>query len=74
MAHPFSLEGRKARLVDSLSNFHQNDELSDCKIRCGTRQWKVHKLVLAMHSNVLQKAFTSGFRVGIGAAIGRAGG
>lgn len=46
-----------------LSNLHNKDDLTDFVIICGDRRWGVHRLVLALHSDVLGKACSNGFKV-----------
>ena len=40
-----------------------SSELADFTIVCGNREWNVHRLVLALHSDVLKKSCAGSFKV-----------
>ncbi|KAK5009914.1 hypothetical protein LTR28_012773 [Elasticomyces elasticus] len=42
-------------LTDSLREFYEGSQHCDMVIKCGKRKWKVHKLVLALHSKVFKE-------------------
>ncbi|KAM3419962.1 hypothetical protein BST61_g3278 [Cercospora zeina] len=45
-----------------LEYFHGNDDLADFVIVCGDKRWNVHRLVRALHSDVLCETCSNGFR------------
>ncbi|WPB01380.1 uncharacterized protein RHO25_006006 [Cercospora beticola] len=45
-----------------LEDFFGKDDLTDFVIVCGEQEFEVHRLVLALHSDVLFKACTGGFK------------
>ena len=50
----------------SLTMWHRvdpTDQITDFTIKCGGREWKVHRLVLFLHSKVLAAACSKGFKV-----------
>ncbi|PPJ54557.1 hypothetical protein CBER1_06645 [Cercospora berteroae] len=55
-------ETARRAFYDKLSDLHNKDDLTDFVIVCHDHQWNVHRLVLALHSDVLSKACSSGFK------------
>lgn len=53
--------------VDNIDAAHirllRNQEGTDFTITCGAREYKVHRLVLSMHSDVLSRACNGAFKV-----------
>jgi hypothetical protein len=56
-------EDAREVLAARVSKHYDNIELSDFKIRCGSREWNVHKFVLSVHSDVLAKCCHGNFKV-----------
>lgn len=54
---------RPTLFVADANRLRQEDTLTDFEIVCGSRTWKVHQAVLAMHSDVLLKTCSGGFKV-----------
>ncbi|SMY24761.1 unnamed protein product [Zymoseptoria tritici ST99CH_1A5] len=52
----------KAGLCDQFPSYHNSDLFSDFTIKCGEIKWKVHKFVLAVHSDVLKKCCHGTFK------------
>ena len=54
--------GQKAVLLQ-LAKMQGNTSLADFTISCKGQEWKVHRLVLSLHSPVLMKACEGSFKV-----------
>lgn len=50
-------------ICTKLKDFYGKADLTDFVIICGNQYWNVHRLVLALHSDVLHRACSSGFKV-----------
>ncbi|GIZ43644.1 hypothetical protein CKM354_000686100 [Cercospora kikuchii] len=55
-------DSTRLELCSKLKDFHRQDKLTDFVIVCGDRKWNVHRFVLALHSDVLRRACSSGFK------------
>ncbi|KAK4550259.1 hypothetical protein LTR36_003226 [Oleoguttula mirabilis] len=49
-------------LVAKLAGLQGDEALTDFVIICGEREWKVHRVILTLHSPVLAKAITGAFK------------
>ncbi|KAI0156171.1 hypothetical protein BJ166DRAFT_500167 [Pestalotiopsis sp. NC0098] len=49
-------------LYDKSKEFFMNNELSDFKLTCNGREFPVHRMILALHSEFFRRAFSSGFK------------
>ncbi|KAK6220648.1 hypothetical protein LQW54_002093 [Pestalotiopsis sp. IQ-011] len=49
-------------LYDTSKEFFMKDELSDFRFTCNGRQFSVHRMILALHSDFFRRAFSSGFK------------
>ncbi|KJX92608.1 hypothetical protein TI39_contig5839g00028 [Zymoseptoria brevis] len=49
------MKDTKADLCDQFKSYYNSEVFSDFTIKCGDRKWKVHKFVLAVHSDVFKR-------------------
>jgi hypothetical protein len=60
-------EYRYKAVCDKYAKYYNDETSSDFTITCKSSQWKVHKVVLAAHSDVLAKSSFGKFKVSSGA-------
>ncbi|KAK4443088.1 hypothetical protein QBC34DRAFT_386678 [Podospora aff. communis PSN243] len=55
---------KRARKSNDLREIFESGFLSDCVVKCGDKEWKLHKVILCARSKFFKKALTGSFQVG----------